>query len=556
MIKNLRVKNLGLIKELNIDLADKFIVLTGETGAGKTMLLSAIDALLGKKIQPSLIDEKSSALVEAELDFSSPEMVEKANSLDLELEEGRLLVSRSFSKDSKTKNYLGGRSVPAGLISEVTDDLVFIHGQKDQMHLTKPKFALAAVDTFGEQVHLDMVQKHQKMFKHWRKLKKTLADAEAEINSKMLEKEKLHQLITDILEVNPEVNEDEVLRNKISNLQNIEKIRKILSLAMNLNEGQISSDLNDLKKLIATLDQKDPELDLLSEKVDELIGAFNKLSADAVKLSDRFDEVEDIDALENRRSKVNRLVRLYGPTMEDVLKNLENAQLTIAKLNDPGTYRTQLLQDLKETENNLLNLSSDLTEKRNKIAKEISELVTKELGFLMLADAEFVVAVATEPALSDRHNEYGVESIEFLFRSNKKLTLGPIAKIASGGELSRLMLAIEVVMAKSKIERVMVFDEIDAGVGGKAAIEIAKRLRSLSKNTQVFVVTHLAQVAAFADQHLVIEKMANNSTLHTGVKIVEGETRRLELSRMLAGLEGSKSALQHADELLALATGS
>lgn len=555
MIRNLRVKNLGLIQEFNIELNNRFVVLTGETGAGKTMLLSAIDALLGKKLLSSLIDEQSQALVEAELDFSGADLQAKAKDFELDLEDDGLLISRSFSKDSKTRNYLGGRSVPAGLISEITGDLIFIHGQKDQMHLTKPNFALEAVDRFGDSEHLELVDSHRQMYKQWRKQKGTLEEIDADFESKMQEKEKLQQLITDIQEVNPDINEDELLKNKIDNLQNIEKIQSALSLAINLSEGQLSTQLNELQRAISGLNQNDPEFILLNEKVSELLENFRGIGSSAVLLSERFEEVEDINALEDRRSKINRLLKLYGPTMEDVLGNLENAQLTIAKLNDPGSYRDELLRSLRETESNLIKIAERISKNRINISEKISESVTKELASLMLPEAEFIVFMQSTPTLSSEHKETGVETIDFLFRSNRKLKLGPVAKIASGGELSRLMLAIEVVMSKTKIDRVMIFDEIDAGVGGKAAIEIAKRLKSLSSTTQVIVVTHLAQVAAFADQHLVIEKKSDKSSVITSVKVVEGEARRLELSRMLAGLEGSKSALQHADELLALASG-
>ncbi|MGA0986365.1 MAG: DNA repair protein RecN [Candidatus Nanopelagicales bacterium] len=556
MIKNLRVKNLGLIQEVHIELKNSFVVLTGETGAGKTMLLSAIDALLGKKLQASLIDEKRQALVEAELDFSGADLQAKAKDLELDIEDDGLLISRSFSKDSKTRNYLGGRSVPAALISEITGDLIFIHGQKDQMHLTKPNFALQAVDRFGGGEHLELVDSHRQIHKQWRSQQKALEELDAEVSSKMQEKDKLQQVITDILEVNPDIKEDELLKNKINNLQNIEKIQSALSLAMNLSESQILTQLNELQKAILNLNQNDPEFILLSEKIGVLLENLKSLSSSAVALSERFEEIEDIDALENRRSKINRLLRLYGPTMEDVLGNLENAQLTIAKLKDPGSYREELLRSLRENESDLIKIAERISKNRINIAEKIGEAVTRELGSLMLPEAEFTVSVQKAPALSADHKESGVETIDFLFRSNKKLKLGPIAKIASGGELSRLMLAIEVVMAKTKLDSVMVFDEIDAGVGGKAAIEIARRLKSLSSKTQVIVVTHLAQVAAFAEQHLVIQKKSDNSSVLTAVKVVEGEARRLEISRMLAGLEGSKSALQHADELLALATGS
>ncbi|MGA1082371.1 MAG: hypothetical protein ACO3T8_05220, partial [Candidatus Nanopelagicales bacterium] len=413
-----------------------------------------------------------------------------------------------------------------------------------------------AVDRFGGGEHLELVDSHRQIHKQWRSQQKALEELDAEVSSKMQEKDKLQQVITDILEVNPDIKEDELLKNKINNLQNIEKIQSALSLAMNLSESQILTQLNELQKAILNLNQNDPEFILLSEKIGVLLENLKSLSSSAVALSERFEEIEDIDALENRRSKINRLLRLYGPTMEDVLGNLENAQLTIAKLNDPGSYREELLRSLRENESDLIKIAERISKNRINIAEKIGEAVTRELGSLMLPEAEFTVSVQKAPALGADHKESGVETIDFLFRSNKKLKLGPIAKIASGGELSRLMLAIEVVMAKTKLDSVMVFDEIDAGVGGKAAIEIARRLKSLSSKTQVIVVTHLAQVAAFAEQHLVIQKKSDNSSVLTAVKVVEGEARRLEISRMLAGLEGSKSALQHADELLALATGS
>ncbi|MGA1450184.1 MAG: AAA family ATPase, partial [Candidatus Nanopelagicales bacterium] len=364
MIKNLRVKNLGLIQEVHIELKNSFVVLTGETGAGKTMLLSAIDALLGKKLQASLIDEKRQALVEAELDFSGADLQAKAKDLELDIEDDGLLISRSFSKDSKTRNYLGGRSVPAALISEITGDLIFIHGQKDQMHLTKPNFALQAVDRFGGGEHLELVDSHRQIHKQWRSQQQALEELDSEVSSKMQEKDKLQQVITDILEVNPDIKEDELLKNKINNLQNIEKIQSALSLAMNLSESQILTQLNELQKAILNLNQNDPEFILLSEKIGVLLENLKSLSSSAVALSERFEEIEDIDALENRRSKINRLLRLYGPTMEDVLGNLENAQLTIAKLNDPGSYREELLRSLRENESDLIKIAERISKNR------------------------------------------------------------------------------------------------------------------------------------------------------------------------------------------------
>lgn len=553
MIKNLRIKNLGFIDAVDLDLQDSLVAITGETGAGKTMVLTAIDALLGKKIKLSLISEGKPTLVEAVLDFSSPKLQKLVEKYELELEDDRLIVSRSFSKDSKNRNFLGGRSVPASLIGEIMEQLIFIHGQKDQSRLSKSAFALAAVDGFAPGAHSTLVEEHRSLFKVWQAERAELADFQEKEAADRRDREKLEQLIIDINEVNPIPQEDEIIDQKISNLHNLEKITKTLNQIVNLNESDTLEQLNDIQRSLSNWDEGDFEFATLKNQITHVIEDLNSFIGQALRLSDRFEEKIDVDALEARKFKINRIMKLYGPSLEDALRALSEAEKVIAKLNDPGGFKDKLQSRLAKTEKELISLANEISKNRIKVAQEVSLAVTQELADLMLPEAEFIVRVQAGVTLGDDHSANGIDRVEFLFRSNKKLDLGLVSKIASGGELSRLMLALEVVLSKDKSDQVMIFDEIDAGVGGKAAIEIGKRLKALSQKSQVLLVTHLPQVAAFANQQLVVEKNQSAERVLTTVKPVEAEERRLELSRMLAGLEGSESALQHADELLALA---
>lgn len=553
MIKNIRIKNLGLIENLDLDLENELVAITGETGAGKTMVLSAIDALLGKKIAPSLLVESKPTLIEAELDFSSPQLQELAKKYEIDLEDGNLIVSRSFTKESKVRNFLGGRSVPAALIGEIMEQFIFIHGQRDQSRLSKPTFALSAVDGFASDQHLSLIDKHRSLFKVWQVAKEELHDFEEKEAADRRDKERLEQLVSDIKEVNPEAQEDEAIEQKIANLHNHEKITRALNLISNLSDSAALDQLREIQKVLSHLDQNDPNFAQLAIQINTILDDLSLFSSEAMRLSEGFEENIDIDALEARKFKINRIKKLYGPTLDEVIANLSQAEKTLAKLNDPGSYKEKLQKQLATTERELVKTAKEISNNRIQIAKEISLAVTGELKDLMLPEAEFVISFNPSQPLGIDHTANGFDRVEFLFRSNKKLPLGFLGKVASGGELSRLMLAIEVVMAKSKTDQVMIFDEIDAGVGGKAAIEIGKRLKKLANKSQVILVTHLPQVAAFAKQQLVVEKTQSTKQVITTVKTVNAEERRVELSRMLAGIEGSESALQHADELLALA---
>ena len=554
MITFLKIKNLGLIKDVELDLKQKLIAITGETGAGKTMVLSAIDALLGKKIATNLLALTENTSVEAEFEIVDEEFLNRLKEEEFLIEDNRLIVSRIFSKDGKSKSFLGGRAVPATLLGEYLSELIFVHGQKDQVKLTKSGFALNAIDQYADHNHRDILKAHQEMFLELKQMRLALTQFDAEIAVKEQERLRLEQMIQDIQEVNPADNEDAELTNKINNLQNTEKIKIALSIVGELAESTNLDTIEKASKLVASLAPGDTRFQEIQTKlnmvIEELVSTSSRANALSLEMSG---QEMSLDELEDRRFKINRLCKLYGPSLEQVINNLNQAELTLVQLADPGSYRAQLIEKITAQEIRVSDFAQKLSKNREKVAKQLGDLVTKELKDLMLSEAEFVVAVETVELHSSDHGQNGIDKVEFIFRSNKNLSFGNLAKIASGGELSRLMLALEVVMAQVGHQATMIFDEVDAGVGGKAAIEIGKRLKRLAKASQVVLVTHLPQIAAFSQTHLVVEKSQDLDDISTSVKIVQGEAQQMEISRMLAGLAGSESALQHAGELLKLA---
>lgn len=554
MITFLKIKNLGLIKDVELDLKQELIAITGETGAGKTMVLSAIDALLGKKIATNLLALTENTSVEAEFEIVDEEFLNRLKEEEFLIEDNRLIVSRIFSKDGKSKSFLGGRAVPATLLGQYLSELIFVHGQKDQVKLTKSGFALNAVDQYADHNHRDILKAHQEMFLELKQMRLALTQFDAEIAVKEQERLRLEQMIQDIQEVNPADNEDAELTNKINNLQNTEKIKIALSIVGELAESTNLDTIEKASKLVASLAPGDTRFQEIQTKlnmvIEELVSTSSRANALSLEMSG---QEMSLDELEDRRFKINRLCKLYGPSLEQVINNLNQAELTLVQLADPGSYRAQLIEKITAQEIRVSDFAQKLSKNREKVAKQLGDLVTKELKDLMLSEAEFVVAVETVELHSSDHGQNGIDKVEFIFRSNKNLSFGNLAKIASGGELSRLMLALEVVMAQVGHQATMIFDEVDAGVGGKAAIEIGKRLKRLAKASQVVLVTHLPQIAAFSQTHLVVEKSQDLDDISTSVKIVQGEAQQMEISRMLAGLAGSESALQHAGELLKLA---
>jgi DNA repair protein RecN (Recombination protein N) len=555
MIKEIYIRDLGVIREARLSFSSGLNVLTGETGAGKTMVLTALALLLGERADSSAIRAGSNALlVEGRWFPVSDDIVARVADAGSALDEGDLLVNRSVSTEGKSRAAVGGVSIPVGLLAELGEQLVVVHGQADQLRLKTPAAQREALDSFAS---LDeLLSRYGSCFQSWQAAKKNLNEVLTNKEANAREVATLIEDLKAIEAVSPREGEDIELRDLAARMANLEALR---SAAATAHEALSSdSDQIDVQMLLATarrsLDSQravDTALEAIAEKLQE---ATFQVSEVAIQLSSYAASLEadselSFDQVQRRLSELNALIRRFGPSLDDVFAHSKFASGRVLELDD-SEERIDSLRQQVEVENKVAeDLANQLTARRIESAKSLAAEVNLELAGLAMAGAELVVEVSQAEDLGP----FGRDQVSILLRSYAAAEPRPIAKSASGGELSRIMLAIEVVLAKGSTTPTFIFDEVDAGVGGAAAIEVGRRLARLSKQAQVIVITHLAQVAAFADNHQRVLKTQNGDITESDVASLSGADREAELARMLSGLSDSTSARQHAAELMSMA---
>ena len=555
MIKEIYIRDLGVIREARLSFSSGLNVLTGETGAGKTMVLTALALLLGERADSSAIRAGSNALlVEGRWFPVSDDIVARVADAGSALDEGDLLVNRSVSTEGKSRAAVGGVSIPVGLLAELGEQLVVVHGQADQLRLKTPAAQREALDSFAS---LDeLLSRYGSSFHSWQAAKKSLNEVLTNKEANAREVATLIEDLKAIEAVSPREGEDIELRDLAARMANLEALR---SAAATAHEALSSdSDQLDVQMLLATarrsLDSQravDTALEAIAEKLQE---ATFQVSEVAIQLSSYAASLEadselSFDQVQRRLSELNALIRRFGPSLEDVFAHSTFASGRVLELDDSEERIDSLKQQVEVEKKAAEDLANQLTARRIESAKSLATEVNLELAGLAMAGAELVVEVSQTEDLGP----FGRDQVSILLRSYAAAEPRPIAKSASGGELSRIMLAIEVVLAKGSTTPTFIFDEVDAGVGGAAAIEVGRRLARLSKQAQVIVITHLAQVAAFADNHQRVLKTQNGDITESDVASLSGADREAELARMLSGLSDSTSARQHAAELMSMA---
>jgi DNA repair protein RecN (Recombination protein N) len=555
MIKEIYIRDLGVIREARLSFSSGLNVLTGETGAGKTMVLTALALLLGERADSSAIRAGSNALlVEGRWFPVSDDIVARVADAGSALDEGDLLVNRSVSTEGKSRAAVGGVSIPVGLLAELGEQLVVVHGQADQLRLKTPAAQREALDSFAS---LDeLLSRYGSSFHSWQAARKNLNEVLTNKEANAREVATLIEDLKAIEAVSPREGEDIELRDLAARMANLEALR---SAAATAHEALSSdSDQIDVQMLLATarrsLDSQravDTALEAIAEKLQE---ATFQVSEVAIQLSSYAASLEadselSFDQVQRRLSELNALIRRFGPSLEDVLAHSTFASGRVLELDDSEERIDSLKQQVEVEKKAAEDLANQLTARRIESAKSLAAEVNLELAGLAMAGAELVVEVSQAEDLGP----FGRDHVSILLRSYAAAEPRPIAKSASGGELSRIMLAIEVVLAKGSTTPTFIFDEVDAGVGGAAAIEVGRRLARLSKQAQVIVITHLAQVAAFADNHQRVLKTQNGDITESDVASLSGADREAELARMLSGLSDSTSARQHAAELMSMA---
>lgn len=561
MIEELGIRDLGVIAEATLPLGAGFTAVTGETGAGKTMVVTALGLLLGSRSDAGAVRAGAKqAWVEGRWLVPDDGIVaERVAETGGEIETGELLLGRSVSAEGRSRAVVGGRSAPVGVLSELGDELVVVHGQADQQRLRSTVAQREALDRFAGSKLQAVLDEYRIAFNAWRTDAAELERLRADHESRMREAEELRAALDEVEAADPQPGEDVELQERADRLSNLEELRLAAAQARALISAEDVVD--DVPDAVALVDGARRQLERVAEHdaalqpIGEMLTNAGFLLADAAaELSGYLagldaDGARELEIVQERRAVLGGLVRRHGGVLDDVLEFRRTGGLRLVELDSDDERIEGLEASVAELEAEVDRLAGSLTELRTDAAGRLATAVTTELAALAMPDAQ--LAVVIEPAAEA--TAHGRDTVSILLRPHPGAEPRPVSRGASGGELSRVMLAIEVVIAGSDPVPTFVFDEVDAGVGGAAAIEIGRRLARLAERSQVIVVTHLAQVAAFATNHLSVVKGTDGQVTSSSVRQLAGADREAEMARLLSGLADSQSGLAHARELLEIA---
>jgi DNA repair protein RecN (Recombination protein N) len=559
MWQHLTLSSLGVIDSAELELGEGFTVITGETGAGKTMVVTALGLLRGERADLGLVRHGADqARVEASIGVrpgaAAAAAVEGAGG---RIDDDVVILGRVLSAAGRSRAVAGGATVPAALLAEVTDELVAVHGQSDQHRLLRAAEQRAALDRFAGEPFAAAFAAYAPVHARWREVGRTLAELREHAQERARELDVLRFGLDEINEVEPLPGEDERLRADEGRLAHSEGLARAADEAHRalVGDGELDAARTRVAEASSALrDQSghDAVLDDLAERVLEVgiliddVGAELAAYAAGIEL-----DPEGLAELQERRALLAGLQRKYGPTLDDVLAWAAESAARVDELGGDDSAVEALESELAELTPRVRELAEQMSQVRREAAGRLAALVDAEIAQLSMPSARLQVAVTTdEGAVPGPH---GIDDVELLFAANSGTGLRPLHKGASGGELSRLMLALEVVLADRTTVPTLVFDEVDAGIGGKAAVEVGRRLSRLAEHAQVIAVTHLPQVAAFADHHFVVTKDDDGTVTSSSVVRLQEHDRVDELARMLAGQDDSAAAQAHARELLDLA---
>ena len=565
-LEEISIRNLGIIEQSELELGRGLNVLTGETGAGKTMILTALALVLGGKSDSALVRHGSDRLV-ATAQFSvTANSQEKLDEIGAETDGSSLIVTRTVNSDGKSKASCGGVTVPAGTLADVTEPLIEIHGQSANAHIVKPARQRELLDRFGGSTIAKAISEYQEIYGQYLELKERIKAMKASANKRDGEIAELEEFLAAWSKLKAVRDEASSVEDEIKRLSSVEDLRIASSGALSALDAEDSGALNLLHSARRFLDAakgKDSRLEEIAERVAESLFILDDASSDLASYATGLEADPDrLDFLQNRKAEISLFIKRWGGagSLDEELLILaakaKSGKEAIADLKGGDNRIAELESELAKVKKSLLLSAQSLTKARSAAAVSLSTSVTHEIQALSMPHTKFFVEVSSpDYASALKESDFtnlGCDEITMQIQGQidgPKIALG---KGASGGEMSRIMLGLEVVIAQSHPVGTYIFDEVDAGVGGKAAIEVGKRLHALAQNAQVIVVTHLPQVAAWADTHFVVRKSSDGSVVQSGVSKLAQSERVEEIARMLAGLEESSSAREHAAELLAM----
>lgn len=550
MLRELSIENLAVIEKASIAFDDKLNVFTGETGAGKSILIGGINAILGGRVSKDIVRAGTEKAVVTGLFDDLPESVKAKLSDNGFAVDDELLLQRDIHADGKSTARINGRATTVAILRDIASELIDIHGQHDNRLLMDGDNQREILDSYGK--NSGLLSEYATAFKEFSALSRKIKEVSRKKTESLERAELLRERLEELDRYNFSADEEETVKQKIEELRNAEYISENLYNAQTAISGDDDTDgaysmLEHCKNSVSSLSDTIPELDKLAERISDMLVELEDIREEIVQRIP--DEDEDtagmLGVLEERLSVILRLQRKYGTDIAQILENSEKWRNELYEIDNGDDIIEELTEKKKEAGEKVKRLATELTSRRKKAADELAKRISAELTFLDMPDIRLVFDIS-----QDKVTLSGMDKVEMLISVNKGEDLKPMSKIASGGELSRIMLAVKNVLAETDKLHTMIFDEIDTGISGRAAAKVGLKLHEAAENRQILCVTHLAQIAAMADTQLLIKKTSDEKRTYTGITKLDFEGRKREIARIISGDENDPISLENAEMLL------
>ena len=550
MLRELSIENLAVIEKASIAFDDKLNVFTGETGAGKSILIGGINAILGGRVSKDIVRAGTEKAVVTGLFDDFPESVRTKLSDNGFAVDDELLLQRDIHADGKSTARINGRATTVAILRDIASELIDIHGQHDNRLLMDGDNQREILDSYGK--NSGLLSEYATAFKEFSALSRKIKEVSRKKTESLEKAELLRERLEELDRYNFSADEEETVKQKIEELRNAEYISENLYNAQTAISGDDDTDgaysmLEHCKNSVSSLSETIPELDKLAERISDMLVELEDIREEIVQRIP--DEDEDtagmLGVLEERLSVILRLQRKYGTDLAQILENSEKWRNELYEIDNGDDIIEELTEKKKEAGEKVKRLATELTGRRKKAADELAKRISAELTFLDMPDIRLVFDIS-----QDKVTLSGMDKVEMLISVNKGEDLKPMSKIASGGELSRIMLAVKNVLAETDKLHTMIFDEIDTGISGRAAAKVGLKLHEAAENRQILCVTHLAQIAAMADTQLLIKKTSDEKRTYTGITKLDFEGRKREIARIISGDENDPISLENAEMLL------
>lgn len=550
MLRELSIENLAVIEKASIAFDDRLNVFTGETGAGKSILIGGINAILGGRVSKDIVRAGADKAVVTGLFDDLPQTVIDKLSENGFTAEDELLLQRDIHSDGKSTARINGRATTVAILRDIASELIDIHGQHDNRLLMDSDNQREILDNYGR--NGELLREYGLAFKEFSALSRKIKEVSRKKTESLEKAELLRERLEELDRYNFSADEEETIKQKLEQLRNAEYISENLYNAQTAISGDDDTDgayslLEHCRDSVLSLSDTIPELEKLSERISDMLIELEDIREEIVQRipDDDEDTAGMLSVYEERLSVILRLRRKYGAELSEILENSEKWRNELYEIDNGDDIIEELTEKKKEAGEKVKQLAAELTKSRKKAADELAKRISSELAFLDMPDIRLVFDIS-----QDKVTLSGMDKVEILISVNKGEELKPMSKIASGGELSRIMLAIKNVLADTDKLHTMIFDEIDTGISGRAATKVGIKLHEAAKNRQILCVTHLAQIAAMADTQLLIKKTSDDKRTYTAVTKLDFDGRKKEIARIISGDENDPISLENAEMLL------